>query len=120
MRSAGFRTICRFLIAALMMMSFTSARAGMIGVDQLSASGSAAADRIAVMDVLSRSDVASQLQAQGVDPQAAMDRVAAMSDSEVSALRGQLDSMPAGAKSNGWVWGAVVIVAILVWWLWFK
>jgi Family of unknown function (DUF6627) len=120
MRSGAFKAICRFLVASLMLMSLTSARAGMIGVDQLSAASSGAADRIAVMDVLNRSDVASQLQAQGVDPQAAMDRFAAMSDPEVSALRGQLDSLPAGASSNAWVWGGVVVVAILVWWLWFK
>ena len=118
MNSSLFRTICRFLNAALLLSSFASARAGMIGADQLSASGFAS--RTAVMDVLARPDVASQLQAQGVDPAAARDRVAAMSDSEVQALQAQLDSLPAGASSNGGWWVAAVVVAIIVWWLWFR
>ena len=119
MRAAVFKMICRFLIASLTMMSFT-ASAGMIGVDQLAASGSAQLDRAAVMAVLDRPDVVSQLQAQGLDPQVARERVASMSDSEVQALNGEIDSLPAGAKSNGgWIAGAVVI-AIIIWYFWMR
>ena len=117
MRAAVFKMICRFLIASLTLMSFT-ASAGMIGVDQLAASSPAQLDRAAVMAVLDRPDVVSQLQAQGVDPQVARERVAAMSDSEVQALNGEINSLPAGAKSNGWTIAAVVVVAILIWYLW--
>lgn len=117
MSSSLFRTICRFLIAALLLSSLTAARAGMIGADQLSAS--AMSSRAAVMDVLARPDVTTQLQAQGIDPQAARDRVDAMTDSEVQALQGQLDALPAGANSSGW-WIAAVVVAIVVWYLWFR
>ncbi len=114
-----FRMICRFLVAALLLSSFAVARAGIIGADQLSASGMS--NRTAVMDVLARPEVASQLQAQGIDPQDARNRVSAMSDSEVQALRGDLDALPAGASSNsGWWWAAAVVVAILVWYLWFR
>lgn len=118
MGTSLFRHICRFLIAALLLSSLTAARAGMIGADQLSAS--AMSSRAAVMDVLARPDVASQLQAQGIDPQAARDRVAALSDSEVQALQGQLDALPAGASNSGWWWAAAVVVAIVVWYLWFR
>jgi hypothetical protein len=117
MRSSVFRMICRFLIAALLLTSFTAARAGMIGADQLGASG--VSSRTAVMDVLARPDVVSQLQAQGIDPQLARDRVAAMSDSEVQALQGQIDALPAGANSSGW-WVAAVVIAVIVWWVWFR
>jgi len=114
-----FRMICRFLVAALLLSSVTVARAGIIGADQLSAS--AMSSRTAVMDVLARPEVVSQLQAQGIDPQDARDRVSAMSDSEVQALRGELDALPAGASSNsGWWWAAAVVVAIVVWYLWFR
>ena len=120
MRAALFRTICRFLIASLMMMSFT-ASAGMIGVDQLAASSSAHLDRAAVLAVLDRPEVVSQLQSQGLDPLVARERVASMSDREVQALNGEIDSLPAGAKSNnGWTIAAVVVVAILIWYLWMK
>jgi hypothetical protein len=119
MRAAVFKMICRFLIASLTMMSFT-AGAGMIGADQLAASSAAQLDRAAVLAVLDRPEVASQLQAQGLDPQVARDRVASMSDSEVQALNGEIDSLPAGAKSNGaWI-AAVVVIAIIIWYLWMR
>ena len=119
MRSVAFKMICRFLIASLMLMSFTASQAAMIGADQMiAASSGAQLDRIAVLSVMSRSDVASQLQGQGLDPQLARERVAAMSDEEVQALRGQIDSLPAGATSNGAVIAAVVVIAVLIWWLW--
>ena len=117
MRSAVFKMICRFLIASLTMMSLT-AGAGMIGADQLATSSSAQLDRAAVLAVLDRPEVVSQLQSQGLDPQVARERVASMSDSEVQALNGEIDSLPAGAKSNGWVIAAVVVVAILIWYFW--
>ena len=116
MSSPIFRLICRFLVAALLLSSFTAARAGLIGADQLSSMSS----RGAVMDVLARPDVASQLQAQGIDPQMARDRVAAMSDSEVQQLQGQLDTLPAGSSHSGAWWAAAVVVAIVVWYLWFR
>ncbi len=118
MRSSVFRMICRFLIAAMLLSSFTAARAAMIGADQLSAQSMSA--RTAVMDMLARPDVANQLQAQGVDPQMARDRVAAMSDEEVQALQGQIDSLPAGAMSSGGWWAVAIVVALIVWWVWFR
>jgi hypothetical protein len=117
MSSAVFKMICRVLIASLMITSFT-AGAGMIGVDQLAASSSAQLDRAAVLAVLDRPEVVNQLQSQGLDPKVARERVASMSDSEVQALNGEIDSLPAGAKSHGWVIAAVVVVAIIIWYLW--
>lgn len=114
------RSLSRLLIACLLLMSFGTASAGMIGADQLSASG-ASSDRAALMAILARDDVRTQLQAQGVDPSAARSRVAAMTDSEVSSVMGQIDALPAGAHSNsGWAWAAVVVVAIIVWYVWFS
>lgn len=121
MRSAAFKMICRFLVASLMLMSFTTAQAGMIGVDQLgAASPSVQVDRLALMDLVSRADVASQLQAQGVDAQLAQARIAAMTDAEVQALSGQIAALPAGASSNaGWIAG-VIVIAVIIWWVWMR
>jgi hypothetical protein len=119
MRAAVFKMICRFLIASLTMMSLT-ASAGMIGADQLAASSAAQLDRAAVLAVLDRPEVASQLQAQGLDPQVARERVASMSDSEVQALNGEIDSLPAGAKSNGAVIAGVIVIAIIIWYFWMR
>ena len=119
MKSAVFRMICRLLVASLMLMSLGTARAGMIGVDQLAASG-AGADRAAVTSFLSRSEVASQLQANGIDQKAAQQRIASMTDQEVQALKGQIDALPAGASSDGaWI-AAVIVIALVIWYVWFR
>src|SRR5436190_20226013 len=101
MKSSAFRIVCRLLIASMFLMSFQSAMAGMIGTQQAVATAAAQADRAALISTLSRSDVASQLQSQGVDPLAAKARVASMTDQEVATLSGKIDSLPAGAMSNG-------------------
>ncbi len=116
MKSSLFRTICRLLIASLLFMSFASARAAMIGADQASLAGQA--DRAAVVSLLDRTDVANGLKAYGVDPQMAKARVAAMTDREVSTLRGNLDALPAGGHSWGWWVAGVIVVAVVVWYIW--
>jgi hypothetical protein len=117
MTSTFVRTICRFLIASLAVLSVTTANAGMIGADQLNASTSP--DRAAVMTLVSRGEVASQLQARGIDPQLAQERIAAMTDQEVQALKGQIDALPAGANDWGVV-AAVIVIAVVVWYFWFR
>ena len=119
MRSAAFRTICRILVASMLAFSFTSAQAGLIGVDQVVAPSSAQVDRAAVLNVLSRSEVASQLTALGLDPATAQSRLNAMSDSEVQSLKGQLDTLPAGASDAGVV-VAIIVIALVVWYFWFR
>lgn len=113
MKSTAFKMLCRLLIVSLFALPFQSAMAGMIGTQQALAVASAQADRDAIVSALTRSDVASQLQSQGVDTNAAKARVAAMTDQEASALAGQIQSAPAGAHVNGWA--IAVVVALVVW-----
>ena len=117
MKFAATRMICRFLVVSMMLLPFQTIQAGMIGTDQIASVASAQTDRAAVLNLMSRSDVASQLQTLGLDPKVAKDRVAAMTDEEVRSLAGKLDSIPAGA-SNGWVWAAVIVIAIVIWFAW--
>jgi len=109
--------ICRFLVVSMMLLPFQTIQAGMIGTDQIASAASAQTDRAAVLSLMSRADVASQLQTLGLDPKVAKDRVAAMTDEEVRSLAGKLDSLPAGATS-GWVWVAVIIIAVVIWFAW--
>jgi hypothetical protein len=106
MKFAGFKVICRVLIASMLMLQFSLSQAGMVGAEQMLSAATVQADRNAVGAVLNRAEVASQLQAMGVDPQAARDRVAAMTDSEVHTLAGNINEMPAGAFpiASGWWW----------------
>jgi len=110
--------LCRLLIALMAWTPFQMAHAGMIGTEQFVSSASSA-DRTTVLNVLSRTEVASQLQSLGINPAQARDRVQAMSDQEISALASRLDSLPAGASSSGGVLLVIIIVAA-VWWYMYK
>ena len=113
MKPTAFRMLCRLLIVALVALPFRPALAGMIGTEQALTAASAQADRDVVLNALARSDVARQLQSQGVDTDAARTRVAAMTDGEVHALAGQIQALPAGANASGWA--IAIVVALVVW-----
>ena len=83
MDTAWAKTICRLLIALMIWTPYQIASAGMIGTDKVVTS-STQADRSTVLNYLTRSDVQKPLQAMGVDPSTAQDRVAAMTDQEVT------------------------------------
>ena len=115
--NAWAKIISRFLIALMIWMPYQIATAGMIGTDQVVASTSQM-DRTTVLNFLSRSDVANKLQSLGIDPATANDRVAAMTDQEVQSLAGKINSMPAGAMSNGAAILLILVIAAAVWWFW--
>lgn len=119
MKSTTMRFICRMLILSIAMLPFQAAQAGMIGADQVVAAAGAQAERQAVLSMVSRSEVASQLQSMGLDQNTARDRVAAMTDQEVHTLAGQLNALPAGA-ADGWIWAAVIIIGVLIWYNFYK
>ena len=115
MKSAWAKTICRLLAVLMIWTPYQIAQAGMIGTDQVAASATQA-ERGAVLSFVSRADVASQLQAMGLDAATAKDRVAAMSDAEVSYLASRIQNLPAGADTAGVLLLILVIAAI--WWVW--
>ena len=117
MKSATMRLLCRILIVSMMALPFQAAQAGMIGTQKAVAAG-AQTDRDAVLNIVSRPDVAGQLQSLGLDPATAKARVAAMTDEEVRSLNGQLDSLPAGAKVSGGTWLALIVIGAVVWYYW--
>ena len=110
---------CRTLVVSLLALSFQTANAGMIGADQAATATAAQTQRGMVMSVLDRAETAAQLQAQGIDPTMARERVASMTDQEVQALAQDMQTAPAGAMSNG-AWLAVIVVAGLVWYFAFR
>jgi hypothetical protein len=114
MTSTIKKMTCRALVVSLLALSFQTANAGMIGADQAAAAGAAQTDRTMVMGVLNRAETTAQLQAAGVDPQLARERVAAMTDQEVHALAQDIQTAPAGAMSTG-AWIAVVVIIAAVW-----
>jgi hypothetical protein len=117
MNSTMKKTTCRVLVASLLCLSFQTANAGLIGAEK--AAPAQSAERTLVLSALDRADVSSQLLAAGVDPRAARDRVAAMSDQEVAQMVQDMQTAPAGALDTGG-WVAVLIVAGLVWYFAFR
>jgi hypothetical protein len=115
MKSVWARTICRLLIVLMVWTPYQIAQAGMIGTDQV-ATASSQADRNAVLGFVTRTDVAGQLQSLGLDPASAKERVAAMTDAEVSYLANRIESLPAGGDTAGVILLILVIAAI--WWVW--
>ena len=111
--------ICQFLAVAMMMAPFQTGQAAMIGTDQVhsaAASSQANAERATVLNFMSRSQTISEFEAMGVDADTARQRVAAMSDAEVSQLAGQINAMPAGA--DGLV--VLILVVFIIWYFAFR
>jgi hypothetical protein len=113
MNLAFKKTTCRVLVTSLLALSFQTAHAGLIGADQATA-GSTSSERTLLLGTLDRADVTSQLQAAGVDPLSARERVQSMSDQEVHALAQDIQSAPAGGLSTGGV-VVIILIAALIW-----
>lgn len=102
----------RVLMVSMLSMSvwMPSAQAGMVSSEQVVASQAAQQNRERVRALFERQDVREQLQARGVDADAARARVDALTDEEVATINGKLDSLPAG----GDIVGALVFVFIVL------
>ena len=108
------RFISRLLVVCLIGLPF-QVNAGMIGTGDVVSATQAAAARDTVAAFMNRTDVAGQLQALGLSAKDAKDRVAALTDSEVAKLAGQIDSLPAGAASGGAIL-LLILLGVLIWW----
>jgi hypothetical protein len=112
MKPALTQMLCRFLALALMLLPYQGGHAGMIGTDVAASPAGVQADRNAISSYLSRAQTVNELRSLGLDPQAAQDRVAAMTDAEVSSLAGKMSALPAGGE--GLVLVLLVVLLILV------
>jgi hypothetical protein len=92
--------------------SVTMAQAEMLGTDAAINKYSALSDRALLMDELQRSDVQSQLVELGVDPIEAEDRLAALTDAEVSSILTQMENDSAGADIVGTLFTIFVILLV--------
>lgn len=117
MSSKMKKMTCRALIVSMLALSFQTAGAGMISADQAVAANAAQIDRGVVLSYLSRAETVAQLQAQGIDPAMARERVAALSDQEVRTMAQDMQTAPAGADVG---WLAVIVIAAAVWYFVFR
>jgi hypothetical protein len=89
------------------------ANAGMIETSQFAAEISMQEQRNSVIDLMARQDVAAELAAMGVDIEKARERVASLSDAEITQLHNKLDQLPAGSGAAGTVLVVLLILILL-------
>jgi len=108
------------IIASLLIVSTTlmglplTAQASLVTTQEaISAAGGSAQDsRDKVAAFLGRADVRQALEAQGVSGAAAMERVQAMTDSEVAQLAARVDQAPAGGDVLGVLFTVFIVLLV--------
>ena len=90
-----------------------TAHAGIVGTDAAIAMSERAEAVARINSVLMREDVRGQLEALGVSPADAMERVDALTTAELAELETRLDDLPAGGSVLG-VLGVMLVVLIVL------
>lgn len=108
------RTLLQLVVLSLAVAApLAPVQAGIVGTDTAMAMAERAETVARINDVLMRDDVQGQLQALGVDPQNAMDRVAALTNAELAQLQSSLAELPAGGDVLA-VFGVVLVVLVVL------
>lgn len=102
MRAGLVRIVCRLLITCIAGLPL-AAQADLIATQQAASAASATS---------ARALVASRMEALGVSPELARDRLAALTDREVLQMSKDLETAPAG---GGLFIGVALVVAFLIW-----
>jgi hypothetical protein len=101
-------------ISLLVAQLFSTAQAAVVQTQQYLDIQNRAALIATIDAALERDDVRKELVALGVDADAALARVAALSDAELEQLAGQFESLPAGGDSALAVIGIVFLVLLIL------
>ncbi|MDO8811751.1 MAG: PA2779 family protein [Gallionella sp.] len=114
MNSRFMRMTSRLLITSVLGLGLPiqSAYAGIVGTDKIAASAQSQSERERIRTFLDRADVRNELQAQGIDADAAKMRVAALTDEEVQKVAGKLDTMPAGGEIIGILFTIFIVLLV--------
>jgi hypothetical protein len=104
------------VLLVLTVLPIKAAFAGMVSTDQLIDSQTAQVQRAKVNTFMQRDDVRQQLESWGVDSKRAQQRVASLSDSEISQISERIDQMPAGQGVIGFIIlaGILLFVVLLI------
>lgn len=105
---------CRRILAAacaglLLVATTAPAQAAMVGTDQVLADTRVETQRAELIQMIERDEVRQRLEAMGVDPAHAKERVQRMTQSELAQLHGRMNEAAAG----GDVLGVAVVVFIV-------
>ncbi len=107
------RLVASLVIASTALMGLPmTAQAAIVSTDEAISTPVAAANRDRVNTFLTRADVRKALQEQGVNGDAAVERVKAMSDNEVAQLAGRIDQAPAGGDILGILFTIFIVLLV--------
>lgn len=104
-------------VAVVMFLSIgplPAAHAAMVSTENVIGQSQVTGDRERVLALLDREDVRNQMEAMGVNPSNAAERVAGLSDSEVMQIVNKLDDLPAGQDGGSAIIGAVFAILIIL------
>jgi outer membrane murein-binding lipoprotein Lpp len=102
-------TLAAVLLGALLLAP--PATAGLVETEQLAPSVNIEAERARLAAEVARPEAAQKLEAMGVDPAHAAERVKAMTDQEVREMIVKLDAMPAGGAVSD---TALILLLVLL------
>jgi hypothetical protein len=108
------RSLAAGLFAVALLGQPLQARAEIVSTEQITSQQRSDAERARVQSFVERADAAGQLHALGVAGPAARARIAALSDDEVHALAGRIDTLPAGGNFGSFTDEQVIIVLLLI------
>lgn len=96
-------------------LAIVPAQAAMVSTgDVIHGDSSLSSDRDRLNALMQREDVRQEFRRQGVDPDEAAARVAALSDAEVAEITQRIDELPAGQSALGIIIGAALIIFIVL------
>lgn len=99
---ARWKRAMSVLFAGLLLASTTlPAQAALVGTDTVLNEARADADRTELIQMLQGDEVRDRLEAMGVDPANAEERVQRMTDAELAQLQQHMDEAPAGGDALG-------------------
>lgn len=111
----------RFIILVLAVtlglqsMLLVPAHAAMVSTgDAIAGDSSVATDRDRLNALMQREEVRQEMRRNGIDPDEAAARVAALSDAEVAEVTAKLDELPAGQSAIGIIVGAAVLIFLVL------
>ena len=97
LNSSLMKRVMAILVSVSMLSSYSlSSYAGVVTTQQMLQQQLAATDKAALVSALDREDVRQQLVDLGVDPEVAKQRIAALDDEQIEAVKAKVDELPAG------------------------
>jgi hypothetical protein len=109
-----YRILGTALMASALVFQPLLAKAEIITTEQITAQHNTDAERAKVQSFVDRASAAGKLRALGVDGAFVKDRIAALSDEEVHALAGKIDSLPAGGNFGSFSDEQVIIILLIL------